>query len=156
MELIIGIGDYIVSDNSGDVIKTFALASCVAVTAYSRSHGAAGMIHISLPEPSGYNNALIKQGHYATTGIPILLEMLARRYGCRPEELEIRLYGGAQSIRENDVFKIGKRNIDMACEVLEKLGVRYQLEEVGGYISRTIELDVASGRVLMSTQPIKI
>ena len=47
MDKIVGIGEYAISNRREDIIKTFALASCVAVTAYSPSKGVAGMVHIA-------------------------------------------------------------------------------------------------------------
>ena len=35
-KLIVGVGDYKVSNNSEDEIKTFALGSCVAVIVYDK------------------------------------------------------------------------------------------------------------------------
>lgn len=44
------------------------------------------------------------------------------------------------------VFNIGKRNYLALRKILWKAGVLVQGEDVGGHLSRTVRLDIASGR----------
>ena len=48
--LNVGIGEWIVSNDPADTLKTYALGSCVAVLIYDASQMIAGMIHIALPD----------------------------------------------------------------------------------------------------------
>ena len=63
MDRIIGIGEYIISDDPEDSIKTFALASCVAVTFYNPFIHLAGMVHIALPTPMDLEEAQRRPGY---------------------------------------------------------------------------------------------
>ena len=154
MNNVIGIGEYFVSNREGDTITTYALASCVAVTLYCPVKKAAGMIHIALPEPTDNNTK--KLGYYATTGLPTLFDTMKNAFGCKRNELSIQLFGGANSIRSDDVFCIGQRNIEAIKVMLYEYGVRFNLKEVGGYVSRTIEMEVATGFIKSDTQAIQI
>ncbi len=156
MKNIVGIGEYAISDNKVNLLKTFALASCVAVTAYSPIRKKGAMIHVALPEPDTEKDRMARPGYYATTGIPLMIEKLCYEHGCTKGELEIKIFGGAESIRENDIFNIGKRNIKAVVETLHNLHLRILSAQVGGRVSRTIELDTNTGEVYISTQPINI
>ena len=156
MNNVIGIGEYFVSNKEGDTITTYALASCVAVTLYCPIKKAAGMIHIALPESVDDNESARKSGYYATTGLPLLFENMKSSFGCKKNELYIQLFGGANSIRSDDVFCIGKKNIEAIKSILFDYGLRYNFKEVGGYVSRTIEMDVSTGSIKSDTQAIQI
>lgn len=155
MDRIVGIGEFIISNNKEDIIKTFALASCVAVTAYCSSCRVAGMIHIALPSPLGDVDANVRPGYYANTGLPLFIYKLCSEYGCAKRDLRIDLYGGSDSINI-DIFQIGKKNIAMVKRILMDMNILYNIDETGGNISRTLLLDVATGTVKVITQPIRI
>lgn len=154
MDIIIGIGEYGISNNPDDVLKTFALASCVAVTFYCKTKKVAGMIHIALPSSS--DNHIIKPSYYATIGIPLIVGELTKKYGCFKNEILAQLFGGANSINQNDFFNIGEKNVNAVKYILNELGIRIEKINVGGFVSRSIQMDVLSGNILVSTQPIKI
>ena len=156
MNNIIGIGEYFVSNKEGDTITTYALASCVAVTLYCPLKKASGMIHIALPEPINNNKNAEKLGYYATTGLPLLFNKMENSFGCKKNQLYIQLFGGANSIRSDDVFCIGKKNIEAIKSILFNYGLRYNSQEVGGYVSRTIEMEVSTGCIKSVTQAIQI
>lgn len=155
MEKVVGIGEYIISNQKEDCISTYALSSCVAVVAYCPLRSVAGMLHIALPCPPKEEERIERPGYYATAGIPSMIHKMYHKYGCRKEELTISIYGGADSIYE-DVFKIGEKNLEMVKIILKDLELSYAKEETGGYISRTLHLNVAEGKVSVTTQPIKI
>ncbi|NTV78293.1 MAG: chemotaxis protein CheD, partial [Clostridiales bacterium] len=77
MDRVVGIGECIVSNDPGDVIKTYALASCVAVTVYSREKKVAGMVHIALPERMrSFDDSYEKPCYYATLAVPFLMNKI--------------------------------------------------------------------------------
>lgn len=155
MDLNVGIGDYRISDRDGDIIKTYALSSCVAVTAYSPVRKVAGMIHVARPEPTEGEQD-INPAYYASTGIPLLIEKMCRDYGCTRHELQVSLYGGADSSRRDDMFNLGKRNVHTACMILESLGMYVWKVETDGRMSRTLYMDVSKGDVRVRKLPLKI
>lgn len=156
MELVVGMGEYIISNNSADTIKTYVLASCIGVTAFSPIRKVAGMLHVVLPAPTNVNESRERPGYYAATGIPLLIGQMCREYGCLKGELEIHLYGGADSIRSNDTFNIGRRNIEMAMSVLSNMYLKIHASDVGGTHSRTLEMDVGTGKIKVFCQSIQI
>ncbi|MCR3921140.1 MAG: chemotaxis protein CheD [Firmicutes bacterium] len=155
MDIVIGIGEYAFSNRKIDKLKTFALSSCVAITAYCPKKTVAGMVHIALPSPGCNGDALTRPGYYATTGVPILINAMRSQFGCVQSDLNIQLYGGAKSIR-NDVFNIGERNIEVVKAILAKLNIRSAKEDLGGTRSRTLEMDVETGNIRVFSQPLQI
>jgi chemotaxis protein CheD len=156
MNYTVGIGEYRVSSSPEDYLKTYALASCVGITFYCPRKKIAGMLHAALPYPLDEEEGITRPGYYVSTGIPLLINLMCSQFGCVIDELQINLYGGANSIRKIDYFNIGQRNIKAVREILSARGVMFYYSEVGGTISRTLEMEVATGVVKVFTQPITI
>lgn len=156
MDIVIGIGDYAISNRKEDRLKTFALASCVALIVYTPAKRVAGMIHIALPHSCDSEEARFRPYYYATHGIPLLISKFYTGYGCNQRELDIRLYGGAVSTRRDDYFQIGPRNVETVHKVLRELNLKVQEEQTGGTDSRSLVMDVADGTVQVIRQPLKI
>lgn len=156
MDIIVGIGEIGVSHNAEDFLKTFALASCVGVTVYSPVKKVAGMAHMALPYSSYPKELKKRAGYYVSSGIDLLLNTVCSRYGCNLKELDIGVFGGADSIRDEDIFLIGRRNIEQVRASLHNLGIRHFFEDISGNVSRTVELEVATGRINVIKGPINI
>jgi len=154
MDRVVGIGEYIISCDEKDVIKTFALASCVAVTIYSPSKKVLGMVHIALPSSDiDTEKSILSPGYFVDTAVPALIREICSNYKCNKDELVVNVYGGAQSQHQNDYFKIGERNIkEVECH-LKKHDLSYNINETGGYYSRTLVADVATGTVKLNMHP---
>ncbi|KUO76533.1 MAG: archease [Clostridia bacterium BRH_c25] len=157
MDRIVGIGEFAVSDKKDDVIKTFALSTCVAVAVYSPLRNVAGMVHVALPSPaSARDDDQMRPCYYASTGVPYLINKMCSEFGCLKGELMVELFGGAMSVRNNDIFKIGTKNINTVKEILNVLNIKYRAIEIGGICSRTLAMDVATGKINVIMQPITI
>lgn len=156
MDRIVGLGEYVVSDNESDIIKAFALASCIAVTAYCPSKKAAGMIHLVLPDPFEHDDILSRPCFFVTTGIPFFINKMIKQFGCRKDELIFGVFGGANSCNKNNLFNIGERNINAAKNIFNLLNVEISNRDIGGTLSRTLEMSVATGMVKITENPIKI
>lgn len=156
LNIVVGIGDYAISNKQGDILKTYALASCVGVTIYCPENGVAAMIHIVLPDHQLINSNIINPFYFVSTGVPLLLDRLEKEYGCKKKDLVIRLYGGTNSVNQSDFFHIGRKNLQAITSLLTDLNLRYCYSDVGGNESRTIEMKVASGDVKVFKQPITI
>jgi chemotaxis protein CheD len=86
---------------------------------------------------------------FADTGIPRLLaEMCAR--GAVKRRLVVRAVGGASMMDQKDVFEIGRRNYQAMRRILWKAGVLIHGEAIGGVQSRTVRLEIGSGRLWLS------
>ncbi len=156
VDRVVGIGEYVITNNREDVIKTYALASCVAITIYSPVNCVAAMAHIVLPYHKDVFHKVSQPCYYAETAIPLLIRKMCLEYGCRKNELLIELFGGARSIKGNDMFHVGYQNITMIERILQLEKLRYTDREIGGTNSRTVIFDVATGKKKVITQPLII
>jgi chemotaxis protein CheD len=144
--VVVGMADCQVSRSGTDVLVTYALGSCIAVAIHDPVAGVGGLLHYMLPESS---ISPVKAGEnpymFADTGIPMLFRKAYER-GAEKRRLVVRVAGGAQVMDREGVFNIGKRNYLALRKILWKAGVLLQGEEVGGTFSRTVRLEVGSGR----------
>jgi len=147
--LIVGVGDCRVSNDPGSVLVTYALGSCIAVVIHDPVARVGGLLHFMLPE-SGVDRAKAQRNPFmfGDTGIPLLFHG-AYELGAEKRRLVVAAAGGAQMMDQQGVFNIGKRNYLAMRKILWKAGVMLHAEDVGGLASRTVRLEVASGRVLL-------
>jgi chemotaxis protein CheD len=155
MERVIGLGEIVVSNQIGDVLKTYALGSCIGITIYSSFRKVGGMGHIVLPRPLDFRSGNEKPGNFASTGVPFLINKICSEFGCHKSELKINLFGGASSRNKKDIFQIGKRNSDEVIRILQLLNFEHINTDIGGAFSRTIEMDILSGNVKVTKQSIR-
>jgi chemotaxis protein CheD len=149
--VVVGVADMKVSADPDATLATYALGSCIAVAIHDPLARVAGMLHYMLPE-SGIDAGKAERSPFmfADTGIPLLFRAVTEK-GADKRRLSVRLVGGAQVMDAEGVFNIGKRNYLAAKKILWKAGVLIGAEEVGGSVSRTIRLEVDSGRLWMRT-----
>lgn len=152
MNLTVGMGEYIVTDNEDAVIKTFALGSCAAVTAYSPLKKVAGMIHIVLPAPLYGMDGKNRPGYFADTGIPLLFDVLFSQYGCSKQELQVQMYGGSESMLSLDIYNIGRQNVTAVNKILFDMGLTVHNADVLGNITRSLTFEVKTGLVMVHRQ----
>ena len=147
--LTVGVGDCKVSNGSESVLATYALGSCIAVAIHDPVTAVGGLLHFMLPESSlNPDKASQNPFMFADTGIPLLFHA-AYQLGAEKRRLVVRVAGGAQVMDESGVFNIGKRNHLALRKILWKAGVMVHGEEIGGTTSRTVRLEVATGRFLI-------
>lgn len=149
--LTVGIGDWAVSSNPQDTIKTFALGSCVAVIIYDTHLHLAGMIHVALPD-SGIDAemARTKPGKFADRGLPMMIEEM-KALGATRNHIWVKLAGGASMMDPSAFFDIGKRNVLAIKRVLWKSTLGPVAEDIGGDSSRTVTMSVVDGTVMLSS-----
>ena len=148
--LVVGIGEFAVSNQPADTIITHALGSCVAVCLFDPMAGVAGLIHVLLPEARiNPVRAAEQPAAFADTGIPLLFQS-AYKLGAEKKRCVVHLIGGAEITTSKDgngAFNIGRRNILAAKNALWRNGVLIKAESVGGTIVRTVDLAAADGRI---------
>ena len=146
---VVGVAD-MATGAAGDVgIVTYALGSCIGLTAYDPVAKVGGLLHFMLPQPSanGRNDPKsTKQFMYATTGIPLMFRQLVER-GAVQSRLVLAAAGGAEILEGAQNMAIGKRNRTMMRKVLWKMNLSLQAEDTGGAIARTMNLDLETGEV---------
>lgn len=149
---VVGVGGLVASKTADDIIKTFALGSCVAVIMLHPATRVVGMVHVALPDSAVAQGDIgSRPGYFADTGIPALLNEM-NALGCNGHRgMIVKLAGGAKVMDPNNIFTIGKRNILAVKKVLWSLGMGPLAENVGGSISRTVTVPVATGQVIISS-----
>ena len=143
--VVVGIGDGRISDRPDTVLVTYALGSCIAVAAWDPVRKVGGLLHFLLPEAAPDERTPEKACRYGDTGTPWLFRSLYAQ-GAVKSRLVVTLAGGANVVDDAGIFNIGKRNITLVRRVLWKAGVAVHAEAVGGAISRTVGLEVSTGR----------
>lgn len=144
---VIGVADAHVSRDPDLVLVTYALGSCIAVAIHDPVAGVGGLLHFMLPESSlDLAKAERQPCMFADTGIPLLFRS-AYALGAEKQRLIVRLVGAAQVLNDAGLFNIGKRNYLAARNILRNAGVLVHAEAIGGVASRTVRLEVASGRL---------
>lgn len=152
-KLIVGIGEFAVTDQPGGSIVTHALGSCIAVCIWDPAVRVAGLLHFLLAD-SKINPERARQqvGTFADTGIPALFQE-AYKLGLDKKRAEVRLVGGAEiaTAASPSNLQVGKRNILAARNLLWKNGVMIRAEATGGNVPRTVRISADDGRVEVST-----
>jgi chemotaxis protein CheD len=147
--IIVGIGECMVSNDPSEIIVTHALGSCIAVLVHDPLAKVSGLLHYMLPESNlDREKAIARPCVFADTGIPMLFQS-AYQLGAAKSRMIVTAVGGAQMLDDNGTFNIGKRNHLAMRKIFWKAGVLVQREEIGGNISRTVSIEVKTGRVLM-------
>jgi chemotaxis protein CheD len=150
-QLIVGIADCKVTSDRDSTIATYNLGSCVAVAVHDPVAQVGGILHLMLPASSlDPGKAEANPWIFADTGIPRLLARVCRA-GAAKSRLIVRLAGGAQLADAVGTFNIGGKNCIAVRQVLRHAGLEIHSESTGGRDSRTVLLDVESGRCLMRT-----
>jgi chemotaxis protein CheD len=148
---VVGVADCRVCDEADASLITYALGSCIAVVIHDPVSRVGGILHLMLPESSlAREKAGANPYMFADTGIPLLFRQ-AYSVGADKKRLVVRIAGGAQVLDDGGIFNIGKRNYLAVRKVLWKAGVLIHAESIGGTESRTVRLDIGSGRLLMRT-----
>ncbi len=148
----IGIGDIAVSDSPDDILKTMALGSCVGVMLHDPKLKIAALAHIALPDSNIRSGGKMnKPGRYADTGVPLLAKAMLRMGSKGGRSIIVKIAGGAQINDPNDTFNIGKRNVLVVKKILWKCSLILKAEDTGGTIGRTMEVNVDTGEVILSS-----
>ena len=148
---VVGIGDCKVSNDPEDILVTHALGSCIAVMIHDPVARVSGLLHYMLPESSlDPAKAKLKPFMFADTGIPELFHWTYALGGVK-SRLVVMAAGGAQMLDPNGTFNIGKKNQLAMRKIFWKAGVLVRKEEIGGVDSRTVRIEVATGKVMLRT-----
>lgn len=147
--VVVGIGDCKVGHDADCQLVTYALGSCIAITIYDPVARVGGLLHFMLPD-AGPDPARARMNPfmYADSGIPMLFRR-AYELGAEKRRLIVTATGGAQMMDHAGVFNIGKRNCLEMRKILWKAGVVVKVEDVGGAISRTVRMELSSGKVIL-------
>jgi chemotaxis protein CheD len=150
-KIIIGVGGYAVSANRGAFLTTYSLGSCLGITIYDPVVRVGGLLHVMLPDSSiNEEKAREQPGMFVDTGIPQLFKD-SYKLGAVKNRVHICVAGGAQFLDKTGYFNIGQRNVEQLTALLDKHGLTVDAMEVGGLVSRTVQLNMDSGEVRLKS-----
>ena len=153
MTRVVGIAELVVSGDPGETIITYALGSCLGITAYDRVARLGALVHVQLPLAADQvGDAAHWPAKYVETGVAAMFRELYAR-GARKERVEVRAAGGSRSGGEavDECFEIGRRNVVALKKVLWQNGVLLRAHDVGGTICRTMSIRIHDGLVAIAT-----
>lgn len=133
------------------VLISTVLGSCVSVTFYHPRTHTSAMFHAMLPTQNGNKTT---QGicAFADMGVESLI-MRYQKLGIRLSQLEVKMFGGANTMRTKerealgDILDVGKKNADTALGVLARYGLKPSVKDILGNRGRKVLFDVATGRI---------
>lgn len=153
--VVVGIGEYGISNTADGVIVTHALGSCVAVCLWDPVAKVAGLLHILLPDSRiNPERAAQQPGAFADTGIPLLFRS-AYEKGAVKSRCRVQLIGGAE-VTITGGQAIGKRNVLAARAMLWRNGVKVEREVTGGSQARSVWLSASDGDVQVTTAGVRV
>lgn len=139
-QIKVGIADYQITKAPNSLI-TVGLGSCVGIALYDQKKKAGGLLHVMLPDSTGFKDTS-KWEKFADLAIPKVVDELT---GDNPKSAVAKIAGGASLFNfssKNKSLQIGKRNIEMVKKVLEDLGIPIIGEHIGGDSGRTMFVDL--------------
>ena len=137
------------SSDRRDVLITHALGSCIGLTLFDPDAGVGALLHAQMPLSSASpERACHTPAMYVDSGVAYVLEHVLA-LGATRGTLVACVAGGAQHFVEGDVFEIGRRNYTVVRKMLWKNGILIAGQDVGGQVTRTLVLDMASGRTTL-------
>ncbi len=152
MRHVVGVADMKLACGKDDVIVTHALGSCLGIAIHDAEAGVGGIFHVMLPAASvSPEKAKTNPFMFVDTGVPRFFQE-AFAAGAQKARLRVAVAGGAALGSGEDFFAIGKRNYVALRRLFWKAGVIIAGEDVGGNISRTLYLDVGTGRTWLQSK----
>ena len=147
--VVIGIADMRMSSQPGDVLVTYSLGSCLGVTLYDPHSSVGGMIHCMLPlSKVDPEKAKKTPFMFVDAGIPLLFKRMQEQ-GAKTSRIIVKATGCSQLLDDKNLFEIGRRNYTVFRKMLWKYNILISGEHIGGSLSRTLFLDIATGEVIV-------
>lgn len=148
--IIVKIADMQISNDATQTLITYALGSCMGVAAYDPTSRVGGLLHFMLAEPTSEENMRIRPLAYGTVAIPAFFNALFQA-GAKKERVIVKIAGGANMMRANQVFRIGEHNHEIVKNLLDVHGMTLAAEDVGGIYGRTLRLCLKDGKCYVSS-----
>ncbi len=152
MKHTVGLAEMRISAESGDVLITHSLGSCLGVVLHDPITAVGAMLHAMLPLSTiNPEKAAANPYMFVDTGVPRLLTEFFKAGG-RKQNMVVKVAGGAAIgalDRGTDFFAIGSRNMVVFRKVLWKNGLMIKAADVGGSRPRTVSLAIGTGEMLI-------
>jgi chemotaxis protein CheD len=147
ISLVVGVADMVASNDANAELVTYSLGSCLGIVIYDPAAKVGGLLHVMLPDSAiDAAKGAASPFMFVDTGLPRLFQAVSNCGGDR-RRLVIKVAGGAQFLDESNIFNIGERNQRACFELLARNGYSVQARDVGGVSSRTLRLELMTGRI---------
>lgn len=151
MRYVVGVADMKVAGGADDVVVTHALGSCLGISVHDPEAGVGGILHVMLPSCSvSPEKAQRNPCMFVDTGLPVFFEA-ARQAGAVKQRMVVKVAGGAAFGDKKDFFAIGKRNFTVLRKLFWKNGIMLAAQDVGGSLSRTLYLEIGTGKTWLQS-----
>jgi chemotaxis protein CheD len=145
--LVAGIGEMVLTTNPNSALVAYGLGSCVALTIWDPKVRVAGLAHFMLPS-GPLTHPPVK---FVDSGLPQFLSEFKRRGG-DPRRAQVKAAGGAAMLAVMaSTMEIGRRNAEALQVALGNHGLRLCRADLGGKAGRTVQLEPATGRLLVKS-----
>lgn len=147
---VVGMADIKIT-RAPDELTTLGLGSCVGITLYDADRKIGGMAHSMLPTYKGYEGQ--NKAKFVDSAVIEMINMLVKE-GASRTRLVAKIVGGAHmfgTTHNNDMLKIGERNIEAGLAILRQLNIPIKANDTGGTHGRTIVLNIATGNLKIRT-----
>lgn len=149
--LYVGIGELQVTDDPTAKLVTMSLGSCVGVSVYDPNRKVGGLLHVMLPDSTAdLKRATLQPQMFADTALPILFHSIYA-LGGQKENLIVKIAGGGDFLDVQKIFEIGAKNVAAIRAMLTRNKVKIAAADTGGRRSRTMRLDLATGKVTIES-----
>ena len=141
-----------ISSNPVETLVAFSIGAGIGMSIHDPVGGLGGILNFILPDSTmaNGNNPPKTPFMFADTGIAAMLKSLFEQ-GVKAENLKVVIAGGAHIMDQSGVFNIGQKNLEALKIILGDHDVKIYHEAVGGIKSRTISLEIGSGRSIIKT-----
>lgn len=145
--LVAGIGEMVLTMDPSTLLVAYGLGSCIALSLWDPQVKVAALAHFMLP--SGPLTSLPVK--FVDSGLPTLLAEF-QRAGGRPRRAQLKAAGGAAMLAVVATsMEIGRRNGEALHAALGQHGLRLHKQDLGGKSGRTVQLEPATGRLLIKS-----
>lgn len=137
-------GDFYITGARDELLST-VLGSCISACIRAPLLGIGGMNHFLLPSEDG-KDAAFASLRYGSFAMEQLVNSLMRK-GARREDLEVKVFGGANVIK--GIKGVGHSNADFIEAYLEKEGFQIVAKHLRGHSARKLIYFPKTGKVKM-------
>jgi chemotaxis protein CheD len=132
------------------ILRTAGIGSCIVILLHEPGALIGGLAHALLPKAP--ENESTRPARYMDTAVWAMLGEI-KKHGGDPARIQAKIVGGAHmfSALEGDQKWLGRENAKAAKDILEQLNIPIVATLTGGSAGRTVELEIATGRVQVTT-----
>ena len=135
-------GEYFVSNE--ELIIVTVLGSCIAACLWDRTMRIGGMNHFMLPDGDSQDVS----GRYGSYAMELLINKMLK-LGARRENLQAKIFGGAQVMQSLNLLNVGERNTEFVTQYLQTERIPIISEDVLGICPRKLVFFPFTGKAMI-------